>query len=198
MSDDLLAAILDPESGQGNVSVDRDSLAAVHATLGAGSAFADFELLVLQAAADDVAVEPFALRVGQWHIDMPRQALQSAVATAVLAAVIAAEGTAGVSVMILAVILPFLLDVERIEPRGRDRIVLAWLKDLDGDAADPESAYLRLPEDLRGQLTLLEFADVWERLLAAGAIDPEAPEQEPERKRKLEVVVPNADAEDKA
>ena len=68
-----------------------------------------------------------------------------------------------------ALVLPFLVDVERIEVRTRDRIVRAHLSDPDG-IDDPEAAYAALPDDLREQLTLLEFADTLDRLRVAGRL----------------------------
>lgn len=175
MTDGLLALLAEPEPGGRLVRVDRDALLSLHSTLSVDARFQDFELLILQAAAADIDVEPFALRVGEWQIDMPQRLLQSATATAVLAAAIAADGLSSIPVAVLAVVLPFLLDIERVELRSRDRIVFARLRDVDLAGGDPESAYGQLPEDLRLQLTVLEFADVWDRLVAAGEIDPNAP-----------------------
>jgi hypothetical protein len=175
LTDGFLALVVEPEPGGRLVRVDRDALVSLHSTLSVDARFQDFELVILQAAAADIDVEPFALRVGDWQIDMPQRLLQSATATAVLAAAIAADGLSSIPVAVLAVVLPFLLDIERVELRSRDRIVLAWLRDVDLAGGDPESAYGRLPEDLRLQLTLLEFADVWDRLIAAGEIDPHTP-----------------------
>ena len=152
----------------------REDLVSLHRALQIPAPFEDIELLVLQAAASSIDVDPFALRVGHWRIDMPKRLLQSTVATGALAAAIAAGGVSSVPVAVLAVVLPFLVDVERIELRGRDRIVLAHLRDAAVTGGNPEAAYARLPPDLRGQLTLLEFADIWDRLLDAGEVQPES------------------------
>ena len=73
-------------------------------------------------------------------------------------------------VAILAIALPFLVDIERVELRGRDRVVLGRLRELSG--GDAQVAYGLLPEDLLEQVTLLEFADVWQRLCEAGELAP--------------------------
>ncbi|HEX8121227.1 MAG TPA: hypothetical protein VF549_08175 [Solirubrobacteraceae bacterium] len=157
--------------------MDREGLLRLHSELRVEAPFEDFELVVLQAAAASVEVDRFALRVGHWRIDMPRRLLQTSVATGVLAAGIAAGGVSSVPVAVLAVVLPFLVDIDRIELRARDRIVLGRLRDLDARGGDPEAAYRRLPEDLRKQLTLMEFADVWDRLIEAGEIEPDGPNE---------------------
>lgn len=172
MPDALAALLSSTDVGDDLISVDRDSLAAIRDAFAPDVPFDDFELVfLLHSAAADSSVEPFALRVGHWRIDLKARVLQSTIATAVLAAVIATDGATSVPFLVLAAVLPFLVDIERVELQGRDRIVLARLKGLKLDA-DAELAFRQIPEDLREQLTVFEFADIWDRLRAAGKLEP--------------------------
>jgi hypothetical protein len=134
----------------------------------------ELEIAVLQRIAGEQPVDAFGLRVGHWRIDLPTRLMQTAVSAAVLGGAIAATGEVGVPAAVLALVLPFLVDVERIEVRTRDRIVRAYLSDPDV-LDDPEAAYAALPDDLREQLTLLEFADTLDRLRLAGGLSDDDP-----------------------
>jgi hypothetical protein len=129
----------------------------------------ELEIVVLQRIATQQAIDAYALQIGSWRIDLPVRLAQSAASAAILTGAIAITGDASVPVAVLALVLPFLVDIDRVEVRTRDRIVLAHLQD-EIDLTDPESTYRRLPEDLREQLTLLEFADTLDRLRAARLI----------------------------
>lgn len=74
-----------------------------------------------------------------------------------------------IPVVLLALVLRFLVDLERVEIRTRDRIIRAALKEpIDFD--DVAAVYAKLPADIRAQLTLFEFADTLDRLRAAGRL----------------------------
>lgn len=169
-SDDLLATLAAGDAGE-RVQVSREQLLAVFgdALPGFADVHVDMEIAVLAQIAGEQPVDAFGLRVGHWRIDLPTRLAQTAIATSVLGGAIAVTGQASVSVAVLALILPFIVDVERVEVRTRDRIVRAHLSNpslLD----DPAAAYAALPDELRAQLTLLELADVLDRLRDAGEL----------------------------
>jgi hypothetical protein len=190
-SPSLLELAISQDATDDPIAVEREDLHRLFQTLlqGAGS-FDDFELAFVEQAGESAEVDPFALRVGQWRIDMPRRLFQTTVATVTLATGMAVTGTTSAPVAVLAVVLPFLVSVERVELRGRDRLVLARLREHGVDAPDVEAAYARLPADLRDQLTLLEFADIWDRLQAAGEVPPHREGGSIERMLAFEIQAP--------
>ncbi len=111
---------------------------------------------------------PFEVRFGKWSWDAAVSTLQSAIATAVLLPVCHTTGTNDVPVVVLSVVLPFLVNVERIEVRDSDLFVLAQIKDELFFPNDLEKVYDALPPDLRHEISLLEFRDLVQRLLGSG------------------------------
>jgi hypothetical protein len=114
--------------------------------------------------------QPFEIRVGEFQIDAQRATVQSAVAAAVLAIAAREAGLDSVPVALLALTLPFLVDIQRIELRPSERVVLAALRDDILEPGSPRVWYERLPETLREQLTELEFTDLLARLQEYGAV----------------------------
>lgn len=175
---DSLGEILGATAAASNpaerVSIDREAIYELleQTFPGLPALHADLEIIVLEHSARTVPVDPFALRVGSWRLDLPKTLLQSSLATAVLAGAISIGGPASVPVAVLAVVLPFLVDMERVEVRTRDRIVLAALRrTIPAEEHDVARLYEELPDDLRHQLTLLEFADTLDRLRLAGEFE---------------------------
>jgi hypothetical protein len=113
---------------------------------------------------------PLALRFGHWRIDAQRSLVQAAAASSVLALAVHEAGLTSVPVALLALILPFLVDVERVELRPSEKLLLAALRENADTGGDAAQWYASLPRELQAQLTMLEFADALEHLRAAGAI----------------------------
>jgi hypothetical protein len=110
------------------------------------------------------------MRLGGWQLDGRRSAVQAAATAAVLAIAAQQTGLDSVPVALLALVLPFLVDIERVELRPSETIVLAALSSRAPAGEDAATWYAALPADLRDQITELEFADLLQRLNAAGAI----------------------------
>ena len=130
---------------------------------------AELEVVVLQQIAESQPLDAYALRIGPWRLDLPTRLAQAAVASAALGGAIEVAGKTSIPVVLLALVLRFLVDVERVEIRTRDRIIRAALKE-PIDLDDVAATYAKLPEDIRVQLTLFEFADTLDRLRAAGML----------------------------
>ncbi len=113
---------------------------------------------------------PFGYRVGRWSADVRRSTVQSAVAAAVLALGARAAGINSLPVAVLAVILPFIVDIDRVEVRASDREVVAALRRASPIRGTANDWYDVLPTDVAQQITRLEFLDVLERLSAAGLV----------------------------
>lgn len=149
------------------VSIDAAALLDLLRPLGA---FAELirDLALLQLAGESDT--PLELRLGKWHMDVARGAIQSAITTAILLPVCHATGTNDIPVVVLATVLPFLVNIEEIEVRESDLHVLAVVREEFFFPNDVERVYESLPDDLRHEITLLEFRDLAQRLTAAGRL----------------------------
>jgi hypothetical protein len=76
---------------------------------------------------------------------------------------------------VLPAILPLLVDMDRVRLSRGDRQLLAVLRFNAGAAAGqpvhPDVLYNRLPDDVRQDVSPLDFADFTARLIAAGEAD---------------------------
>jgi len=153
---------------EAEVSLDADALLDLLRPLGE---FAEpvRDLAVLQLVGESDV--PLEMRVGKWRWNATQGAVQSAIATAVLLPVCYATGVVGIPAVVLAAVLPLLLNVEKIEVRASDLHVLATVKDELYFPNDIERVYDQLPEDLRHEITLLEFRDLVQRLTATGHLN---------------------------
>jgi hypothetical protein len=113
------------------------------------------------------------MRVGPYQLDTSRAAIKAAVTAAALAVAIEAAGLDGVPVVILAAVMPFLIEIDRVEISPADEFVVAALRLSAHQGGDDRDWYLSLPAELRAQLTQLEFLDLLGRLRGAGVIKTE-------------------------
>lgn len=130
-------------------------------------------------ATDDVIVaglgeEELHARPGGWIVGLSDAAARGTLAAAVTAGVLAAAGFDQLPALVLPAVLPMLVDIERVELSASEDHLLASLRlqpELTEAVHSPEAVYDRLPEDLRDQVSLLDFLDFVERLVAAGEAD---------------------------
>lgn len=111
----------------------------------------------------------YDLRLGPYNLDTKRAAVQSAATAAVLAIAIRSEGIDSLPVAVVALVMPFLVDIERVTLSASDEVIVAAMR----SHARPGGArewYEALPAELRSQLTELEFIDFLERCELAGVI----------------------------
>jgi hypothetical protein len=165
---DLVAAWADDG---GTVRVDDDRIGQVLRAAGlAGDADAVRAEEVLRQVLSDLANEPLSLRLGNWRVDMPAKIFQSGVTAALMVSAIEAAGINSTAVVVLAAVVPFLVDVERIKLSQSDRMVFAALKASLATRQERRALWDSLPADLRHELTFLEFVDLLERLEQADVI----------------------------
>ena len=133
------------------------------------------------------------LRVGGWRIEVRRNLLRSALAGGILAAAVAGTGIDSPPVAVLAVVLQFVVDVDRVTIRASDQAVLAALRVALPARGTVAEWYEALPNDVQSQITELHLADVLERLAEAGAIvtDPLGVHELPEAPHGRLVIKPS-------
>jgi hypothetical protein len=118
-----------------------------------------------------LAADPaLGMRLGSFQIDASRAAVKAAVTAAVLALAIEGAGLDSVPVVILAAVIPFLVEIERVQLAPGDAVVVAALRSVASPGGDDRDWYLALPGELRSQLTQLEFLNLLGRLREAGIV----------------------------
>ncbi len=111
-----------------------------------------------------------SMRLGPYKMDTSRGAVKAAVTAAVLALAIEGAGLDSVPVVVLASVVPFLVEIERVELTPGDELAVAALRATVPPGGDDRDWYLALPPELRAQLTQLEFLDLLGRLRDAGIV----------------------------
>jgi hypothetical protein len=115
------------------------------------------------------------VRPGGWVVDTTSSLARAAVTAALMTAVMYAGGFDQIPAYVLPAILPLLVDMDRVRLSRSDRQLLAVLRFNAGAAAGqpvhPDVLYDRLPDDVRQDVSPLDFADFTERLIAVGEAD---------------------------
>lgn len=162
-----LVAVLGIPTGEARVTLDAEALRAALAPFNIDQHHFRFIQDELSASA---SVDPHSILLKGWSIDLPVVVLQSALTAALLAALVADVGVDSPAVLILAAIIPFLVDVKRISVRESDKRILAVLQPAIGDHQSVAEWYEKLPGDLKEEITQVEFLDFLERLSEAGLL----------------------------
>jgi hypothetical protein len=111
-----------------------------------------------------------AMRIGPYRLDTQRAAIKAAVTAAVLAVAIEGTGLDSVPVVVLAAVVPFLIEIESTELAPGDELVVAALRIHAQPGGSDHDWYRTLPPELRAQLTQIEFLNLLGRLRDAGII----------------------------
>jgi hypothetical protein len=120
------------------------------------------------------AGQPFEASVGPWSIDVSRALLRSALSAAILVVAARRSAVDGLPVIVLAMVLPLLVDIDRVEVRAAEEVVLGALRSSLATRGDIESFYAELPPDLREQITLADFCSLVDGLVQRGALSRDA------------------------
>jgi hypothetical protein len=155
----------------GIVSVDDARIAEVLGTVGLtiGSDASRAEDILRQVLSD-LSDEPLSLRIGNWRVDMPATIFQSGVTAALMVGAIEAAGINSTAVVVLAAVVPFLVDVDHVAISPSDRMLFAALKAKLATPQERRALWDDLPADLQHEITFLEFVDLLDRLEQAGVI----------------------------
>lgn len=176
--DDPLTSLLEA-TGSPRDFLGSEELARLWTTLGVVDdlAFDDF-LAAIASQADlswsDVAGHPndaYALRLGQWTIDLRRAGVRSVVMSSLIAAGLAERGWGEFGLAFLTAVIPSVLDIERVQISAKDRLLLADLRVKPKTQQlfyDLDALYMELPQEARLVVNRYDFANFVERVRAAG------------------------------
>ncbi|MFE7028796.1 SEFIR domain-containing protein [Streptomyces sp. NPDC057621] len=110
----------------------------------------------------------FEMRTNTWRIDLPDAIAKSVLVGVVATSVLQLLSADAFPVAVAGMVAPLVFEIRRVELRPSDAVIHARLSLVaDGDSHRLDDLYGTLPEDVRAELTLTEFADVVERLLRA-------------------------------
>ena len=147
-------------------TLDRSQLAEVLTEL--GLTFEELDVCVAMIAAEYGAATDFEIRVGDWRLDGSRSALSAVVNGVAMTVALAAVGAASIPAAVVSLVVPVIFNLERIEIRPSDRVILAELLDDPWGHKSITDWYGGLPEHVRSEITELEFRDLLGRLEDAG------------------------------
>lgn len=131
------------------------------------------EDVLLEAVADDG--NAFHMRPGGWRVNLAGGAVKTLLVTVILAAALFFNGADDIPLELLPVVVPLLVDVERVCLSRVDEELLIPLRvasvGVTGMALRHEALYNRLDPAVREQLNYGDFVDFCERLVRAGYAD---------------------------
>jgi uncharacterized protein YbcV (DUF1398 family) len=125
---------------------------------------------IIRRMLSDAADEPLALRFGNWRVDMSATIFRSGLTAALMVSAIEAAGITSTAVVVLAAVVPCLVDVDHVAVSQSDRLVFAALKTKLATPQQRRALWDSLPADLQHEITFLEFVDLLARLEQAGVI----------------------------
>lgn len=131
------------------------------------------EDILLEAVSD--GDDAFHMRPGGWRVNLAGGAVKALLVTVVLAAALFFSGADDIPLELLPVVIPLLVDVERVRLSRRDEELLIPLRvasdGVTSMALRHEGLYNRLDPAVREQLNYGDFVDFCERLIKAGYAD---------------------------
>ncbi len=179
MSDDHLDVLLDAAGVDGD-ELAVDDVARLCALLGLDGddpltdEVADELGRLGRPSGGEVPADAYGFRVGQWRIGLAGPGVRTAVLSAIVGASLAQRGFEEVAIAMATVVIPTVLDVEKVELGAGDRRLLLRLRlktaVRDGFMTEDE-LYDTLPEDDRRRINRYDFADFVARIREAGLVE---------------------------
>jgi hypothetical protein len=137
----------------------------------------DVFLQAVQAAADETADADLQFRPGGWQVDLRRGAMQSVIAAALIAGLLIALGATAIPAAVVTAVVPLFFDIKRVALTPGQEYLLAELvghkEALDGTRT-PRELYDQLTDEVRAQLSFMDFADFLGTCRRAGLADTSA------------------------
>ena len=143
----------------------------------AGRRGLDVFLQAVQAGAGETPDADLQFRPGGWQVDLRRGAVQSVIAAALIAGLLVALGATAIPAAVVTAVVPMFFDIQRVALTPGQEYLLAELvghkEALDGTRTARE-LYDQLTEEVRLQLSFMDFADFLDTCRRAGLADTSA------------------------
>jgi hypothetical protein len=134
-------------------------------------------LQAVRAGADETPDADLQFRPGGWQVDLRRGAVQSVIAAALIAGLLVALGATAIPAAVVTAVVPMFFDIQRVALTPGQEYLLAELvghkEALDGTRT-PRELYDQLTEEVRSQLSFMDFADFLDTCRRAGLADTSA------------------------
>lgn len=115
--------------------------------------------------ARNTVADGYEIRTGAWRLDLTAAAAKAVACGTVTTVVLRGLGAESIPATVLSIIAPLLFELDRIEVGADDLVVHAFLVEAArGETVHLGELYERLPNDVRDELSLREFAGIVERL----------------------------------
>lgn len=116
-------------------------------------------------------------RPGGWQVDLGRGVAQSVIAAALIAGLLTVLGATAIPAAVVTAVVPLFFDVSRVSLTPGEEYLLAELvarkESLDGTLT-PRELYDQLTDDVREQLSFMDFTDFLDTCHRAGLADTSA------------------------
>jgi hypothetical protein len=119
----------------------------------------------------DSVIEGYEIRTGVWRLDLNAALAKAVACGTVTTLLLRGLGADTIPATVLSIIAPLLFELERVEVSADDLVVHAYLAEAVGaDTVTLTEMYERLPDGVRAELPVREFAGIVEKLLASRLI----------------------------
>jgi hypothetical protein len=109
---------------------------------------------------------------GGWTVKISEGVLRSTVSAALLSGVLYATGFTGLPLLVLPTVLPFLVDIEKIRlSKGEKEILFQLVLREEARAKSARELYDVLPQNIRDEISFLDFQEFLEKCRRAGFAD---------------------------
>jgi hypothetical protein len=154
--------------GANEVTLDQPTVERISSTIGVSPAQLDLAIkAVVRSAAAALSDTALDMRTNTWRLDVPTSLAKSVLCGAVSAVLLQVIGADAIPPTILALIAPFLFEIERVDVSASDVSFHASLAAAAGEEpVHLDDLYERLPESVRAELSVPAFGDVVDRLVS--------------------------------
>lgn len=143
----------------------------------AGRRGLDIFLQAVQAGIGETPDADLQFRPGGWQVDLRRGAVQSVIAAALIAGFLVALGATAIPAAVVPAVVPMFFDIQRVTLTPGQQYLLAELVGhkaaLDGTHT-PRELYDQLTDEVRAQLSFMDFTDFLDTCRRAGLADTSA------------------------
>lgn len=165
---------IDAVTGERDIATERDIEAIARHVYLEPAQVTDFADLVRRICDQDESRNEFDLRAGEWQIDLSKLTIRGALTSALVAALLDLDGLVKTSISALALVLPSIVEIDRITLSSGDELLLAEVRLTHAAGrgfVTVDALYDELPDDVQSTLNRFDFADTIERIRAAGHIE---------------------------
>lgn len=143
----------------------------------AGRRGLDAFLQAVQAGVGETPDATLQFRPGGWQVNLRRGAVQSVIAAALIAGLLVALGATAIPAAVVPAVVPLFFDIQRVALTPGQQYLLAELvghKEAFDGTHTSRQLYDQLTDEIRSQLSFMDFTDFLDTCRRAGLADTSA------------------------